>query len=481
MADGLLNRRRITNVQYSRVTDHQSREIHGASLEILGRFGIKLHDPEAIKILKKGGADIVDDNIVKVPFHMVNRALSTVPKEVVLYNRYREAVMPLRENYNFYGPGSDTLNIIDHRTGERRKPILKDVEEGSILCDALDNIHFLMSMVLPTDVDQTRADSYQAATMLLNSAKPVIAVSYEVQGLVDAVQMAETIAGDADALRKKPFITSYINVVSGRNHNPDALQKLIFLARKGLPSIYIPSSTSGIVSPITPAGAIAFDNAGVLLGIVLSQLVREGAPFIMPGMYPTPMDMRTMVSTYFDPQHGLWHGLARLYQLPTFGIGGYSDSKLPDQQASAEAGMSLLADSVVGSNIIHNLGYLESGLTYSFAQLAMCEEIVGWIKKFVRGIDVSEETLALDVIEQIGPEGSFLNSDHTLRHFREMWDPVLIDRDSFQKWEEKGSTTMVERAAGRVEEILSSHVPPEIDDSVRERVWKVVDETAGEN
>ena len=469
-----VNDTRFNSAQFARLSDDQARRIHWASLEILERFGARLHHQEAVDLLKKGGADVEDGNLVRISSGMVEKAFTTVPKRVVLYDRHGGAAMPLQGNRCFYGPGSDCMNIIDHRTGERRKPLLRDVIEGATLCDALPNIDFLMSMVLPSDVDQVTADAFQMQAMLSHTTKPIIIVAYELRGLVDAVEMAEAVVGGERALRRSPMVTCYINVVSGLNHNEEALQKLLYLSGKGLPSLYIPATTGGLNSPITPAGAVAQDNAGVLLGLVLSQLSREGAPFIMPGMHPTPMDMRTMVAPYADPERGAFQALARLYSLPAFGWGGVSDAKVVDQQAAAEAALTLLAESLLGGNIIHDLGYLESGLTFSFAQLVVCEEMVGWIEAFLKGVQVSDETLALDVIAQAGAEGQYLNKEHTRQHFREAWRPKLFDRYDYSTWEKRGGKTLGERAAERVGEILVEHQPEPLPDDVSTQLEVIV-------
>jgi trimethylamine--corrinoid protein Co-methyltransferase len=311
--------------------------------------------------------------------------------------------------------------------------------------------------------------------MLAHTTKPIIAVSYELKGLVAAVEMAEAVLGGPDNLRRTPLVTCYINVVSGVNHNEEALQKLLYLSGKGLPALYIPASTGGVTCPITPAGAVVLDNAGVLLGLVLSQLNREGAPYIMPGMQPTPMDMRTMVTPYADPERGIFQAMARLYNLPAFGWGGVSDSKAVDQQAAAEAALTLLAESLAGGNIIHDLGYLESGLTFSFAQLVICEEIIGWIETFLKGVKVSPETLALDVIAQAGAEGQYLNKDHTRRHYREIWYPDLLDRHDHKTWQDSGGKTLGERAAERVDELLNDHKPEPLPDEVKKHLRQIVE------
>jgi len=472
------NNQIFNSIQFSRMSEGQCKKIHWASLEILERFGIRLHDQTAIDLLKKSGAD-VDGNLVYVPSGMAEKAFSTAPQRVVLYDRNGDPVMPLEGTRSFYGPGSDTLNIIDHRNNERRKPILDDVKDGTILCDALSNIDFLMSMVLPTDVDQAIADTYQMEVMLNNTTKPIIAVTYELDGLVDSVEMAEAVMGGVDELRRHPILTCYINVVSGLNHNAEALQKLLYLSGKGLPSIYIPSTIAGTNSPITPAGAVALDNAGVLLGLVLSQLNREGAPYIMPGMPPAPLDMRTMNSPYAYPVRGIFQAMAQMYQLPAFGLGGATDSKVVDQQAGVEAALTILAESLVGGNIIHDLGYLESGLTFSLAQLAICDDIIGWVDAFMQGVEVSDETLALDVIKEVGLDGSYLGHTHTVNRFRKEWYPNLFERDTYSGWQNNGSKNLLQRAADRVDDILANHKPEPLSGDVQTQIRKIVERRIG--
>lgn len=478
MAQVSVNDRQLNSVQFARLSEEQARRIHWASLEILERFGARLHHQEAIDLLRQGGAELSDGNLVRIPSGLVERAFSTVPRRVVLYNRAGEPAIRLEGERCYYGPGSDCLHIVDHRTGERRKPVLQDVVDGTLVCDALPDIDFVMSMVLPTDVDQAVADAYQARAMLSHTAKPLILVAYELRGLVDGVEMAEAVVGGGDALRHRPLVTCYINVISGTNHNQEALQKLLYLAGKGLPALYIPASTGGVTSPITPAGAVALDNAGVLVGLVLSQLKREGAPYIMTGMQPSPMDMRTMTVPYADPQRGIFQALAHLYRLPSFGWGGVSDSKTVDQQAAAEAALTLLAESLCGGNLIHDVGYLESGLTFSLAQLAICEELIGWIQAFLRGVDVSDESLAVDVIGRVGPEGQYLNQEHTRRHFREAWVPDLLERDDHKTWQRKGVKTLGERAAERVDRILAEHRPDPLPADVLARLDAIVERAA---
>jgi trimethylamine--corrinoid protein Co-methyltransferase len=463
---------------FQRLSTDQCRRIHWASLEILERIGIRLYLQEAIDLLKKAGADIDDGNLALVPPGMVERALSTAPKRVVLCDRNGRPTMPLEGHRCFYGPGSDCMHIIDHRTGTRRRPILSDVRQGVVLCDALDNVNFVMSMVVPSDVDDMLADRYQMKAMLSHTTKPIIVVTYDLDGLVDAIEMAERVVGGAAALRRHPLTACYINVATGLRHNKEALEKLLFLAGKRLPALYIPVSTCGVSAPVTPAGAIAIDYAGALLGLVLSQLKQEGAPFITTGMQPSPLDLRTLTSPYCPAERGIAQALGHFYDLPQFALGGASDSKIVDQQAAAEAALTLLTETLGGGNLIHDLGYLESGLTFSFTQLVICDEIVSWIKAFVSGIQISEETLALDLIAQYRDQGPYLESAHTLRNFRRRWYPDLFERADYETWLERGGHDLGQRATTRVQELLDEHQPDPLPDDLQQHLQGVITRAA---
>lgn len=190
---------------FSRLNEEQCQDLHAASLEILETIGVRLDHAEAVNLLVKAGATRLDNGNVCISRALIENALASVPKRVVLYDRHGNPVMPLEGDSCFFGPGSDCLNIIDHRNGIRRKPVMQDLIEGVILCDGLKNIDFVMSMVLPADVDQTIADIYQMEAMLANTTKPIFVVSYETKGLMDAVQMAEIVLGGPQALREKPI------------------------------------------------------------------------------------------------------------------------------------------------------------------------------------------------------------------------------------------------------------------------------------
>jgi trimethylamine--corrinoid protein Co-methyltransferase len=463
--------------RYARLGREQCVRLHDASLSILERTGVRLLLPEAIELMRRAGAT-VDGDLVRVPARLVEWALSVAPRSLTLYDRLGRPAIAC-EGWNVaFGPGSDCLNIVDHRSGERRTATLADVREGVTLCDALPHVDFVMSMFLPSDVDARIADRHQAEIMLSRTTKPLVFVTYETSGLLDALEIAELVAGGADALRARPFLACYINVTRALLHNTDALEKLLLLAGRGLPAIWIPVTSGGTTGPVTMAGNIALNNAAVLVGVVLSQLKREGAPIVIPGFGGDALDLRTMVDPYAEPDHrGMAEALAHHYELPMFSLAGGSDAKLVDQQAAVEASLTLFLDAIAGGHLTHDSGYLDSGLTGSLAQLVICDEIVAWLRPLLAPVVIDDETLALDLIDELGPDGSFLETDHTLDHYRERWYPELIERFSFQGWQMRGGRTLAERAAGRVESILASHVPRPLDPGVVSAVHAVVERT----
>jgi trimethylamine--corrinoid protein Co-methyltransferase len=470
----------FSTTQFRRLSDQQCQKLYWACLEILERTGVRLYNQGALDLLKKAGVSATDGNRVRIPSGLVEKARGTAPKRVTLCDRHGNRVMPAEGNRSFFGTGSDCLNIIDHRTGERRKPVLQDIADAMTVADALPNIDFVMCMFLPTDVPQETADRYQLEAMLNYTTKPIMYVTTEFSGCVDAVEMAEAVVGGPQAMRQNPLAACYINVTTGLRHNEEALQKLLYLSGKGLPFAYVPSTQGGVTAPVTLAGAMAVAQAGALAGLVLSQLKREGAPFIMPGWGGNMLDMRTTVQPYADPdKRAMAPDFVHYLGLPMFALAGCSDSKLVDQQAGIEAALTLMTDALCGGNIVHDLGYLESGLTGSLVQLLICDEVLSWLDHFVRGVEVNDETLALDLIDEVGPDGQFLDSDHTLQHFRERWYPNLFDRNNYDGWLAKGGQSLAERAAERVASILAEHKPEPLPDDVAQAVHAVVERAEG--
>jgi trimethylamine--corrinoid protein Co-methyltransferase len=266
------------------------------------------------------------------------------------------------------------------------------------------------------------------------------------------------VAGGLESLERYPFVINYVNVVSAFQHNDQSVRRLLYAAERNLPTIYAPGRARGTVAPITVAGALALGNAGHLAGLVLSQLKREGSPFLRSKPGGGGLDMRSMVSLYAAPDSGPFGwDLAHHYRIPTFGEAGCSDAKVFDAQAAAEAALTLFDNALNVVNLVHDVGYLDCAMTGSLELVALSDEIVGWLRRYLRKLEISEETLALDLIHEIGPDGHFVETKHTLRHVREDWIPTLMDRYNYQRWAANGATTLQQRANQKVRDILESH------------------------
>jgi len=296
--------------------------------------------------------------------------------------------------------------------------------------------------------------------------------------------MAELAVGGADNLRINPSVICYLNPTTSFVHNESALRKLIYCAEKRLPVVYLPDLLRGMTGPMTREGSMACHNAGVLVGLVISQLANEGAPIIISSARPSTLDMKTMVAPYGTGSGGVSGiGINHYYQLPVFATGGATDSKLLDEQAIFEATMTLHGATLAGGNMIHDMGYMESGLTGSLELVVIEDEIVSYIKAGSSGLDFSEENLALDLVHEHALKADFMGSEHTLRHCREGWQPRLVDRQSYNQWQDDGGTSMRDRARAAIDEILAEEprlaLPPEIAEQVTAIADRAVAEQTG--
>jgi trimethylamine--corrinoid protein Co-methyltransferase len=460
---------------YGRLTADQCERLHEATLHVLERTGLIMEEPEALDLVKKAGA-AVEGTRVRIPSALVDWALETAPSSVTLWDRNGREAIRLEGYRTAFGPGSDCMYCFDHRTSTRRRAVLQDVVEAATVTDACENYDFAMSVFSPSDVTPQLLDRYQMEAMLNNTSKPIVFVTFGGDDShLDAVTMAEAVVG-SEALANKPILACYKNTLFPLVHNREALRTLLYLSERNLPCIYSPVSTSGTVAPMTVLGSAVVVTAGILAGLVVSQLKREGAPFIAIGWAGEAMDMRTMVDVYAAPDHrGILATLMHYYDLPMWTLGGVSDSKLPDQQAAAEAALTLIVDALAGGHMVHDIGYLESAFCGSLSQLVLCNDIVGWVKHLTAPVEISDETLALDVIDQVGPGGLFLKHKHTRRHARDRFQPQVFERGTHEDWLARGGLDATARAAARVDEILASHVPEPLPKDVQRALRTVVE------
>jgi trimethylamine--corrinoid protein Co-methyltransferase len=463
--------------QFRVLSDDQLEEIHLASLEVLRRTGVDVLDEEARGLLKRAGAK-VDGMRVRLPAHVVEWAVNVAPPRIELCDRKGCPAVHLEGNKGFYGTGSDTPNVMDPRTGVRRRAVKADVADVAKVCDFLPNIDFVMCMGIASDVTESISDLHHFEAMVSNTTKPIVFTAWNLGNLRDIVEMAEAVAGGAEALRLNPFACLYGEPISPLQFAAEGMEKMLYMAGKGLPQVWTPGINIGATAPVTLGGVLAQGNAEALAGLVVAELKREGAPIVYGGI-GLSLDMRTTMLAYNTPEMYLtlaaWADLAHYYKLPVWSFAGTSDSKGFDEQAALEGAMVTLVAALTGGNLIHDVGYIESGLTTSFEMLVLSDEIISLVKAFMSGVEINEETLALDVIDQVGPGGHFLDTEHTYKHFREHWYPTLVDRGNYESWVTKGKKTLGERVQEKVRDILKTHVPEPLPEAVQQEVGRIIE------
>ncbi|MGD2156318.1 MAG: trimethylamine methyltransferase family protein [Anaerolineales bacterium] len=443
--------------------------IHQASCEILQHTGFRVFNQAALDILGAAGARI-EANLVHVSPSLVEWALASVPSCFNLYTRgSQEVALELNGEKAYFGPGSDTLHYLDPRTGSRRDFQLADLADCVHVADALPEINFVMSMGVPKDVPTRMHYRHQFAIMLRHSTKPIVFVCHDQADIEAIATMAAAAAGGEQRLRARPNILLYSEPSSPLQHAQEATDKLLFCAKYKIPVTHSPAPMMGGTAPITLPGAIALGNAEVLSSLVMHQLNNPGAPFLY-GHGVHHIDMQTMVSVYGAPEFQLARmmaaEMARFYNLPLWGYAGHSDSKVVDGQAAIDAQFSTLVALLAVTNLNHDVGYLESGLTHSPEMMVLTDEIISMNRRFISGTRLDAENLALDVIHEVGPGGDFMSHDHTFTHFRELWIPRIFDRQQFPNWESSGAKDLNMRLKERTLALMEDHTVPALSSSV---------------
>jgi len=442
----------------------QMDHVYEAALEVLDRVGGEFHDPAAVDLLTDAGALVEDGHRVRIPENLVAEALQRAPRRIVVCNRDGQRKMFLEGRNTYFGPGSDTPWTLDPVNGERRPAVLEDVARAARVVDALPELDFGMSFGLASDVPDQVSDVHHFSTMVRNTRKPLVITAWDLASLRHIHRMMETVAGDTETLRTRPFAVVFLMAISPLRFPSESLQKLMFCAEHGIPCIWTSGCpTAGTTSPVFPAGSLVVAMAEFLAGLTVAQLVRPGAPIIVGSAFGA-LDMATGMRPYAAPEQDFGHlaqaEVARYFNLPSWGNGGCSDANTLDEQATMEAGRKLWLSALAGNNIIHDLGYLDNGLTSSLELLAICNEMVSQIRRFLKGIPVTPETLAVETIAAIGPGNHYLTHPDTKAHHRqEIWMPELISRKGYEAWEAEGGTTLRQRAREKVVGIIDNYQP----------------------
>ena len=459
------------------LSDEQIQAIHHSSLDILSRTGIVMKHETGRELLLDAGAWESGERI-KIPEHLVMAAIGSAPSRIPMHNRLGELTMPLQEGQVFFGPGSDCPFTLDVETGERRQATAQDVRRIARLCDGLQQIDFIMSMGTPSDVPTMDHYLHSFIGMIRGSVKPNVYTALDRSDMEDIYRIACAVAGGEAELRERPFLLHYAEPISPLLYNEESVDKLLFCAEVGIPVTCLPSPNTGGGGPITLAGALALGNAECLAGLVLSQLVRPGTPFLY-GMNTAALDMKSAIVSYGAPEWPTGMAaccdLARYYDLPVWGTAGATDSKVVDAQAAIEATVTIMTAFLTRCNLVHDVGYMEYGTTSSMEMLVMADEIIRDVRYVMAGVEVSERTLAREAIHRARPGGGFLADDHTLDSWRwAQWRPALIDRTRYDRWVEQGSKDMTTRANERARRLLAEHEVPPLPQAAEEVIAAVL-------
>ena len=452
--------------------------IYEAALEIIASVGMRVHHEGARELLRSAGCSVEGDHLVRIPRALVERARATAPPVVEIYSRDGEPAMSLGGTNSYFGTGSDLISTYDVESGEHRLSTIADVGRAARLCDGLPNIDFVMSFAHPDDVEPHRSYLESFRAMVSNTTKPMVMTSEHAGDLEVMWRVACELRGGADELRARPYFTMYLEPVSPLSHPVESIDKLLFCADRGIPAIYSPAPLAGGTAPITVAGHTCQGVAESLFGLVIHQLHRPGAPFLF-GIGPAVLDMATSQSSYNAPEYLMTFlcqiEMARWLDLPNWGYGGTSDSQVVDAQAGMEIAELALLCMAAGSNLNHDVGYLDFGLTASLELIVIVDEYVSLNRRLFAGIEVNEETLAVDVVRQVGPGGDFLSARHTRRHVRSaQWRPTIINREGHVRWQEEGGLDLAEKARRKALRLLETHEPAPLPAELAARIDALV-------
>jgi trimethylamine--corrinoid protein Co-methyltransferase len=463
------------------LTEDEIEAIYFAALRVLYETGVRVYEKEGVEVAYSGGAiveDTTDDSsLVKIPPWMIDKALATLPRKVVVSGADPQYKMELYKESAYYGSGSDTPFTLDPCTGERRRATYQDVKNLAKLAQALPNIDFHMSLGITQDVQVGTYDRWQLLAMFEETSKPINITAVDLDGLRDQLEMGHIRVGGEQEWKKNPAFSLYIEPVSPLSHSEEVIQKLFFATDNYIPFVYTPCPLAGATSPTTLAGTAVQALTESLFGIVLSQLRRPGASLIIGGLMSN-MDMLTTVYCYGSPEMALlsaaYTQITKWLGVPMYETAGCSDAKLFDEQAAMEATFNIATATLVGGNMIHDVGYLEQGLTSSPHMMVASNEIIDMVKRIMRGIPVDDDSRALDVMDEIGPGGHYLEHDHTYTRFKtEIWRPQLIDRLNWENWEMAGSKAYHDRVQERVVELLEAETEPLLDEKMYQELRQV--------
>jgi trimethylamine--corrinoid protein Co-methyltransferase len=439
--------------------------IHEASLKLLEEVGVMIYNDRALKLLGNAGVEIdARRKIARIPHNLAEESLAKAPSTIRLYSQDGVHDRILENDRVTFNPGSAALFFLDSKTGEVRRPLTKDLVDLVRLADALEYIHAQSTALVVSDVPDIIADRYRLHLVLKNSPKPIITGAFSIDGFHDMKRMLEVAAGGAKEAAEKPRAIFDTCPSAPLKWSEVTSQNLLDCAKSHIPAEIIPMPQLGATGPVTLAGSLVQHNTEFLSGLVMAQLTTPGAPVIYGGS-PTTLDMRygtARLGAIETMMLGCSYAqIGKHYNLPTHTYLGLSDTKIIDAQCGFESGIAIVLGALAGINVISGPGMLNFENCQSLEKLVIDNTICGMALRLVDGVQVTDETLAVDLIRKVGPGGMFLAEKHTLEWFRkERFIPSeLIDRKELNTWKTEGAKSTVQRAKEIVETTLKEHSP----------------------
>ena len=434
---------------------------HAAALKILERVGVEVRHESGLALFEKAGAR-VEHTRVRIPAELVEQALATAPRAFPLKGRDGDGAFDLdvRDGPVYFGSGSDCLYLLDPQTGERRRALVADIEAGVSLIERLPNIDFVMSLWLPENAPQEVVELVQLAAMLTYTRKPIVVSSARGgDAMREQVEMAEACGGAGSLACLNMSSPSLIL-------DATCVEKTLACAELGVPMVLETGISLGTTGPASLQTSAAVGHAEVMADLVLHQLVSPGAPFIYAAGI-SQLDMRSTVDLYSSPEGGLGShlqlNLAQYLSLPTFDYAGYSDAKCHDEQCVAEILSNTIGGATCGGTLLHDVGYLESGMSSTFEGLIMGDEFAGYTRASMRSVPSDESVFLIDEVAEVGPGGSHLGRPLTRKACRELWRSELFDGSNYGQWQASGSRTFGDRLRTRTAELLAPAPEPVVD------------------
>jgi trimethylamine--corrinoid protein Co-methyltransferase len=450
-------------------TTAEAGRIHATSLEILAEVGLKIAHPEIRTLLLAAGAGAGEGGTLRIPRALVEGAVRRAPRRVLLADLQGN----VSEIYAGAGPLFWSGNAMYYQREGRRAELTRETYvEFCRVANAFPRLHAIVGTSLG-DYPPPARDFVGFRAMAEHTQKHLRPVIFTPRGVEAILEMAEVLL-DGKPLRDHPILSFGFTSVSPLQWSSPALEVFRVSSGFGIPLMINSEVIAGATGPVSLAGALALANAEALSGVVIAQLLEPGRPVVFNLGFSHTFDM-TFAETLTGAPEGALLGagcaaLARLHDLPSASWMS-TESKSPDAQAAHEKSLLGTLHALGGVNLIWGIGNLDSTLTLSPEQAVIDNEIAAGILRAWRGIQVDEDHLALATIKALRQEADYLNSEHTLRLFRdELMDSRLMSRERWAIWAEDGGTDLAERAARRVRTLLQGPAPEHLRGSQRDKL-----------